>query len=547
MTAAIFPPVKSPPASAVRPGVVTAVVCLALAAVVAAMASLNVALPGIARATHASQTQLAWIIDAYSLVFASLLLPAGAVGDRFGRRRALIAGLSIFGAASAVAMTASSAGELIGLRAVMGLGAALVMPATLSTITGTFASEQRTRAVSVWAAVAGGAAVLGLLVSGTVLQVWSWPSVFALNVILAAAAIAGTIRFVPESADPDTPRLDISGAILAVIGLVAVVYSIIEAPSQGWLSARTLAGLAAGLVILAGFVGCELRRRAPMIDPRVFARPALAAGSLSIFVQFFALFGFIFIVLQYLQLIRGDSGLVSAVSMLPMAAAMLPTSRLTPTLVTRLGARAVCATGLALIAAALVILAQLTVTSGYWLLAVGLIPLGIGMGLAMTPATSNITSALPASQQGVASALNDLSREVGGAVGIAVLASILTAVYQGNLHLAHVTAAQADSARSSVAVATRLDPAVAAQARSAFADGMHLALYTAAGIVLAAAVTVGMLLRARDRARGRDRCSDRDRDRDQAAAAAAAGPGRTAWPPAVLGGPTARAGGSDAG
>ena len=300
MTAAIFPPVKSPPARADRPGVVTAVVCLALAAVVAAMSSLNVALPGIARATHASQTQLAWIIDAYSLVFASLLLPAGAIGDRFGRRWALIAGLSIFGAASAVAMTANSAGELIGLRAVMGLGAALVMPATLSTITGTFASEQRTRAVSVWAAVAGGAAVLGLLVSGTVLQVWSWPSVFALNVILAAAAIAGTIRFVPESADPDTPRLDISGAILAVIGLVALVYSIIEAPSQGWLSARTLAGLAAGLVVLAGFVGWELRRRAPMIDPRVFARPALAAGSLSIFVQFFALFGFIFIVLQYL-------------------------------------------------------------------------------------------------------------------------------------------------------------------------------------------------------------------------------------------------------
>ncbi|HEX2744306.1 MAG TPA: MFS transporter [Streptosporangiaceae bacterium] len=467
MTAAIYPTAKSPPARAVRPGVVTAVVCLAL--------------------------------DAYSLVFASLLLPAGAIGDRFGRRWVLIAGLSIFGAASAVAMTANSAGELIGLRAVMGLGAALVMPATLSTITGTFASEQRTRAVSIWAAVAGGAAVLGLLVSGAVLQVWSWPSVFALNVILAAAAIAGTIRFVPESADPDTPRLDISGAILAVIGLVALVYSIIEAPSEGWLSARTLAGLAAGLVVLVGFVGWELRRRAPMIDPRVFARPALAAGSLSIFVQFFALFGFIFIVLQYLQLIRGDSGLVSAVSMLPMAAAMLPTSRLAPALVDRLGARAVCTTGLALIAAALVILAQLTGTSGYWLLAVGLIPLGIGMGLAMTPATSNITSALPASQQGVASALNDLSREVGGAVGIAVLASILTAAYQSNLHLAHIPAAQAGSARSSVAVATRLGPAVAAQAHSAFTDGMHLALYIAAGIVLAAAITVGTLLRGRGR------------------------------------------------
>ncbi|HEV2242729.1 MAG TPA: MFS transporter [Streptosporangiaceae bacterium] len=497
MPAAILPPVKSPAAGAVRAGAVTAVVCLALAAVVAAMSSLNVALPGIARATHATQTQLAWIIDAYSLVFASLLLPAGAIGDRYGRRLALIVGLSVFGAASAVAMTAASASELIGLRAVMGLGAALVMPATLSTITGTFASQQRTRAVSVWAAVAGGAAVLGILVSGLVLQVWSWPSVFALNVILAAAAIAGTVRFVPESADPDTPRLDLGGAVLAVAGLVALVYSIIQAPDQGWASARTLAGLAAGLVILAGLVAWELRRRAPMIDPRVFARRALAAGSLSIFVQFFALFGFIFIVLQYLQLIRGDSGLVSAVSMLPLAAGMLPTSRLTPALVARLGSRIVCAAGLALMAAALVVLSQLTATSGDWLLAAGLIPLGVGMGLAMTPATSGITSALPAAQQGVASALNDLSREVGGAVGIAVLASILTAGYQSHLQLAHLPAAQADQARSSVAVASRMGGAVAAQAHNAFADGMHLALYIAAGIVMAAAIAVATLLRGR--------------------------------------------------
>jgi len=323
--------------------------------------------------------------------------------------------------------------------------------------------------------------------------------VFALNVILAVAAIAGTIGFVPESADPGSPRLDIGGAVLAVTGLVALVYSIIEAPSRGWLSARTLGGLAAGLVVLTGFAGWELRRRAPLIDPRVFARPALAAGSLSIFVQFFALFGFIFIVLQYLQLIRGDSGLVSAVAMLPMAAAMLPASRLVPALAARTGTRAVCVTGLALIAAALAILAQLTPASGYWLLAAGLIPLGAGMGLAMTPATSNITSALPASQQGVASALNDLSREVGGAVGIAVLASILTATYQASLHPARIPAAQAASARSSVAAATRLGPAVAAQARTAFADGMHLALYIAAGIVLAAAIAVGTLLQ--DRAR----------------------------------------------
>jgi EmrB/QacA subfamily drug resistance transporter len=488
-------PMKSRPkaAAALRPGAVTAVVCLALAAVVAAMSSLNVALPDIARATHASQTQLAWIIDAYSLVFASLLLPAGAIGDRYGRRRALIAGLSIFGAGSAVAMTARSATELIGLRAVLGLGAALVMPATLSTITGTFAREQRTRAVSVWAAVAGGSAVLGLLSSGLILQVWSWPAVFGLNVVLAAVAIAGTLRFVPESADPDTPRLDRGGAVLAVIGLVALVYSIIEAPSQGWTSTRTLAGLAAGLVVLVGFIAWERRHRAPMIDPRVFAHRGLAAGSLTIFVQFFALFGFIFIVLQYLQLIRGDSGLLSAVSMLPLAAAMLPATRLAPALAARLGTRTTLIAGLALIAAALVVLAQLTAVSGYWLVAAGLIPLGAGLGLAMPPATSGITSALPASRQGVGSALNDLSREVGGAVGIAVLSSLLTATYQS--HLAGLPAAQAGRAKSSVAVATHLGGAVAAQAQHAFADGMHLALLVAAGVVLAVALAVATLLR----------------------------------------------------
>lgn len=479
----------------VPPAAVTAVVCLALAAVVAAVSSLNVALPSVARATHASQTQLAWVIDAYSLVFASLLLPAGAIGDRYGRRRALIAGLLIFGAGSAVAMTAHSAAELIGLRAVLGLGAALVMPATLSTITGTFPGEQRTRAVSVWAAVAGGAAVLGLLSSGILLQWWSWPSVFGLNVVLACAAIVGTIRFVPESADPQTPRVDVIGAILSVLGIVALVYSIIEAPSQGWGSARTLAGLAAGAVILAGFVAWEWRRRAPLLDPRVFARRGLAAGSLSIFVQFFALFGFIFIVLQYLQLIRGDSGLLSAVSMLPMAATMMPSARLAPALVARFGARTVCATGLVLIAAAMAVLSRLTPASGYWLLAAGLVVLGAGMGLAMTPATSGITSALPAAQQGVGSALNDLSRETGGAVGIAVLASVLTASYQSHLDLAGLPAAQAGAARSSVAVATRLGGAVAARAQTAFTDGMQLALLITAVIVATAAVAVAVLMR----------------------------------------------------
>jgi MFS family permease len=281
------------------------------------------------------------------------------------------------------------------LRAVLGLGAALVMPATLSTITGTFPPAQRTKAVSIWAGVAGGAAVIGVVCAGALLEFFSWRSVFGLNVVLAILAILGTSRIVPESADQDAPRVDLGGAVLAVAGLVAVVYSVIEAPTAGWLSARTLAGLALGLLVLAGFVAFELRQDTPMLNPRIFARRGLSAGSISIFVQFFAFFGFIFLVLQYLQIVRGDSGFVAAVSMLPLVVTMMPASQLAPKAAAKFGSRPVCVTGLALIAAALAIMAQLGSATPYWILAAGMLVLGGGMGAAMTPATSAITSALP--------------------------------------------------------------------------------------------------------------------------------------------------------
>ncbi len=482
-------------------GAITAVVCLALAAVVSAVASLNVALPDIARSTHASLTQLEWVIDAYSLVFAALLLPAGALGDRYGRRVTLLIGLAIFGAASGVAMTAGSANELILLRGVMGLGAALVMPATLSTITSTFPSAERTRAVGMWAGVAGASAVLGLLTSGVLLEFWSWRSVFGLNVVLAIAAIAGTLRYVPESADSDAPRLDISGAAIAVVGLVALVYSVIEAPDRGWLSIRTLGGIGAGLAVLGAFVGWEFRQVHPMLNPRIFLRPRLAAGTMSIFVQFFAFFGFIFIVLQFLQIVRGDSPLVAAVGILPLAGALMPAARIAPNLAARIGARAVCVTGLGLIAGALVLLAQLTATSPYLLIAAGLIILGAGMGAAMTPATSAITAALPDSQQGVASAMNDLSRELGGAVGIAVIGSILATTYRNHLILGNMPAPLAEKVRQSVAVAAHLGGPAAAQAKLAFVAGLHTALLYAAGTAILAAVGVAIFLAPRhDRA-----------------------------------------------
>jgi len=480
--------------SSSRHGVITAVVCVALAAVVAAMASLNVALPDIARDTHATQTQLLWVIDAYSLAFAALLLPGGALGDRYGRRVALIVGLVIFGGGSAVAMTAASATELIALRAVLGLGAALVMPATLSTITSTFPPAERTRAVSIWAAVAGGAAVLGLLASGALLVAFSWRSIFGLNVVLSALALAATLRFVPESADPDAPRLDAGGAVIVVLALVALVFSVIEAPTYGWLAARTVIGLALAVVLLIAFVIWELRQRHPLLDPRIFRERTLTAGTMSILVQFFAFFGYTFIILQYLQLVRGATPLLAALEVLPLAATMMPTSRLAPALAARFGPRRVCAAGLVLIAAGLAIIAQLDAGTSYWLLAAGLVVLGVGMGAAMTPATTAITEALPPARQGVGSALNDLSREVGGALGIAVIGSMLTSTYSNRVNVAGLSGQVAAKVKGSFAIAAHLPAPIPDRAHTAFVSAMNIALLTAAGAAILAAVGVVLLL-----------------------------------------------------
>ena len=470
---------------------VLAVTCVALATVVSAVASLNVAIPSIARDTHADQTQLSWMIDAYSLVFAALLLPAGGLGDRLGRRKTLLAGLAIFGAGSVAAMSYADANWLIGMRAVLGLGAALVMPATLATITSTFPPAQRARAVGTWAGVAGASAIVGLLTSGLVLEQWSWRAVFAINIVLAVAAIIGTLRVVPESADPDAPRIDWVGAAIAVAGLGVFVYSIIEAPTAGWSSARTLAGIGAGAAVLAGFVGWELRAAEPLLDPRLFRHRAFAAGTLSLTLQFFAFFGFIFLLLQYLQLVLANSPLVAAASLVPMALGLMPSARIiAPKLVARVGSGRTSTVGLVIAAGAFGWLSTLDASSGYWVLCAGLVPLGAGMGLAMTPATSAVTDALPPEKQGIGSAMNDLSRELGGALGIAVLGSILQSVYRNHLDVSGLPSEPADHARSSLALASRLGPAVARSAQGAFVDGMQYALLGGAAAVAGAALAV---------------------------------------------------------
>jgi EmrB/QacA subfamily drug resistance transporter len=399
--------------------------CFALATVVSAVSSLNVALPDLARDTGATPTELQWIVDAYALVFAALLLPAGALGDRLGRRRILLAGLGVFGAGAAIATTVDDPNALIVVRAFMGLGAALIMPTTLSIITTTFPAGERDRAVGAWAGVAGGSALLGLLVSGAVLEVASWPSVFGLSVALAAIAFVGTLRVVPARPERERATLDPAGAALSALGLGALVWAFIEGPQRGWTDSLVVGGFVAAVVLGVVFVLWELRRPEPMLDPRLFRLRGFGAGSLSVFVQFFAAFGVIFVLLQFLQLVLRYSPLEAGAALAPMAVMMIAVAPRVPRLVERVGVRPVGPVGLALMAVGLVVISTMNAHSSYWHLLAGGLILGLGMALATTPATTAIVESVSDAKQGIASAVNDASREVGGALGIAVLGSVL--------------------------------------------------------------------------------------------------------------------------
>lgn len=462
-------------------------VCVSLATVVSAVTSLNVALPDLAADTGASQTQVSWLVDAYALIFASLLLVGGAVGDRYGRRRVLLAGLALFAAGSGGAMATSKVDVLITLRGVLGVGAALVMPATLSTVTSTYADRAREQAVAIWSGVAGASAVLGLVVSGTVLELFDWHAVFGLNVVLGAASMILVARFVPESHEHGDGGLDLVGAALFVLALGAIVFSIIEGPTAGWGSGRTIGGLVGGAVVLAVAGAWEAHTPRPMLDPRLFLQRGFSASSLSITFQFFAFFGFVFLLLQYLQIVAGLGPLPAACCLLPLAFTLMPSSRAAAHLAQRFGTRNTCAAGLTVVVAGLFVLRLLGTDLNYVVLIGGLMILGLGMGTAMTPATAALTDALPADKQGVASAMNDLSRELGGALGIAVLGSVLTNALTSRLH------GTGGRGNASPADLEKLPGPVAHLARSAFVDGMHDALLVAAIVVAVTAVVVAVL------------------------------------------------------
>jgi EmrB/QacA subfamily drug resistance transporter len=484
----------------VRTRPILVVVALSLMAVVSAVSGLNVALPTLARETAASQTELTWIVDAYTVVFAGLLLFAGALGDRYGRKLLLGLGLVVFGGAAGLALLTTDPTQLIVARALMGLGAAGIMPTTLSIITTSFPESERPRAIGVWVGVAGGGAVLGLFASGLLLEFFAWQSFFALNVVLAALALVGTIAFVPSSVDEQPPALDLVGAVLSLVAVATIVFGIIEGPDLGWTDPLTVGGLVVGTVALIAFVGWESRIEAPMLDPRLFAIRGFSAGSLTVAVQFFAAFGFFFTAIQYLQFVTGRSPFEAAVALLPLPIVLLPVARNAPRLAARVGFRRVAPVGLAASGLGLLMMSRLDLDSPYWYFAAALMVFAFGMGLAGTPATTAITESLPMSKQGVASAVNDTARELGSAFGIAILGSILNQQYRDGMAGAvnGLPAAIADQVSKSISftgspIVDQLGPAgrnLQVAAEQAFVGGVGSALLVAAAILLVSAAVV---------------------------------------------------------
>lgn len=405
--------------------------CTALVAVVASMSGLNVAQQAIAVELGSSQSGVLWIINAYSLALAALLMPIGAVGDKWGRKPVLLTGLSLFAISNVGAIMAQSTSQMIAARTVAGVGAAMIMPVTLSVITSSFPEEDRARAVGIWAGFAGSGGMIGLFVSAFTVDVLSWRWAFGLPILLAGLAFLITMTNVPNSREGDSHSFDVIGSVLSALAIGGLVLGIHEGPERGWSDSITLVGLIVGVAALVLFIAWERNTSAPLLDITTFTDRGLASGVATITIVFAVMFGIFLVLFPFLQAVLGWSALRSAVAMLPMAAVMMPTSTMAPRIAGRFGSRATMLTGVTLFASGLALLAlRASVEGGYLSVLPGLMIVGFGMGLTMTPATTAITETLPLEKQGVASALNDTSREIGGAVGMALLGSVLSAAFR---------------------------------------------------------------------------------------------------------------------
>lgn len=509
MTTEQAPPTQPTGASSVDNGidpavyekrwVILGVLCLSLVLVVVGNSSLNVALPTLQKDLGASSTQLQWIVDAYSIVFAGLLLPTGALGDRFGRKGALQLGLVVVGLASLLSTFANSPNQLIATRAAMGVGAAFVMPATLSILANVFPAGERARAIAIWAGFSGAGAAVGPVLSGFLLEHFWWGSVFFVNVpIVIGALVAGAI-LLPTSKDPNHGRLDPVGALFSVVALASLLYAIIEAPVKGWGSASTIIGFVLFAGFAVAFVQWERRSAAPMLPMELFRNRRFSVGAATITLTFFCMFGLFFVLTQYLQFVLGFTPFKAGLATLPLAAMLIIFAPRSAGFVVRWGQARVQAFGLTMVAIGLLVMAALTPSSSYGWVALALVIMGIGMACTTAPATSAIVTSVPLSKSGVGSAVNDTTREVGGALGIAVLGSLVSSGYRATManNVAGLPGASAAIARDSIGgafnvakVAGPLGDQLNAAASAAFTDSMSTALIAAAVVALGAAAMV---------------------------------------------------------
>ena len=469
---------------------------------------LNVALPTLQDEFGASASKLQWMVDSYLLVFAGLLLVFGTLGDRYGRKLALQAGVSIFGLASLAAPLASSSNQVITVRAAMGVGAALIMPATLSIIANVFTGEERGKAIGIWAALAAVGIGLGPLAGGLLLEWFPWWSVFMVNVPFAVAALALGIRYVPESRDPRPGSFDLLGAALSTAGFSILVYAIIEAPEKGWTSGLVIGSLTASLVLLGAFVAWERRIAEPMLDLGFFRNARFSVGTAAVSTAFFALLGGIFALTQYLQFAHGYSAIEAGAIMTPMALGLAIGAGSSSKAVARLGTSRVVAAGLFGVALMLGVTMLWDPSTSAYVLTAWFFGLTLAMGWVMAPATDAVVGAVPAAKSGVASATNTVARMVSGALGVAIIGSLVSSLYSNKVEgslgaLPPPLQTQAeDSIGAANAIAAQLPPQAAsdllATTGDAFTQAMGIGLTVGAALVAAAAVLVLRLLPARE-------------------------------------------------
>jgi EmrB/QacA subfamily drug resistance transporter len=492
-----------------------AVLCLSLLLIVVDSTIVNVALPTLVRQLHASTASLQWVADAYTLAMAGLLLSLGSLGDRIGRHRTLAGGLVVFGLGSLLAAVSRSSGELIASRVVMGAGAAAIMPATLSILTGVFREPaERVKAIAVWSATSGLGVAIGPTAGGWLLEHFWWGSIFMVNLPIVALALLAGRQLVPPSRNPAPKALDPVGLATSIAGVSAVVYAIIEAPTYGWLSARTLGVVAAGVAILGAWVVYELRSPHPMVDLRIFRNARFSAASFSVTMVFLALFGWLFLFTQQMQFVLGYNALQAGVRALPFAVTIGAVSQPAARLATRLGTKVVVTSGLGVMAIGFGLMATSSAQTQYPFLLAASVIIASGMGLAMAPATESIMGSLPVAQAGVGSAVNDTTRSLGGALGVAVLGSVASSVFAGQVRpaLAHVPPHFALEAKGSVGAAVTIGrhaPAplghgLVEAARQAFMVGSDHAMVFAVAAAVAGSLVAARFLPARAAGEARD-------------------------------------------